>query len=279
MKLFSSLKNTAQAYLGQYKQQDPATYAAAQQAVGGLLIIDGVFGIDNPLGRNRRPGILGTLGGILLGVVFMFVPLIVNNLTGLAKMTATTTATVVSVGDPVVSQSTSSTSQNSSGSSSCSLTTQYIVNGIEQTGTSAISSSGNCSKAVGSTLTINYDPANPSAWASDTETIGWFVNIFFYIGLLAVILSFFTFIIRLFSIIFGWKLLKSGRALAKSLPEGTNLATIVEEIRQRFKGSIMGTAAPVFQPGNSAPTSAAQQAPPIDPEPQPNPPTKPTNPF
>jgi hypothetical protein len=46
--VFGTLKNKAKSFLSQYEQKDPATFAAAQQAIGGLLILDGFTGIDNP---------------------------------------------------------------------------------------------------------------------------------------------------------------------------------------------------------------------------------------
>jgi hypothetical protein len=45
MKFFSSLKGQATSFLDQYKQQSPATFAAAEQAIGGVLIADGFIGI------------------------------------------------------------------------------------------------------------------------------------------------------------------------------------------------------------------------------------------
>ncbi len=236
MKLFKSLKDNAQSYLAQYQQRDPATYAAAQQAVGGMLILDGFIGIDNPLGGKKRSGIFGTFMGIVLGIIFMFVPVIFNNLSGFDKMTATTNATVVSVGTQSAGQSSSS---------ACSLTAKYTVNGTEYTQTSSGSSSSNCSKTVGSSLVINYDPQNPGAWSADTKTVGMFINVFFWVGLFVAISSVITFVIRLVSIIFGWKILKSGRALAKTLPEGTNLGSVIDEIKRHFTSTVFGSANPM----------------------------------
>lgn len=51
---YKSIKGRAGQFLGNYKQQNPATFAAAQQAVGGLLILDGLVGIDNPLGGKKE---------------------------------------------------------------------------------------------------------------------------------------------------------------------------------------------------------------------------------
>ena len=60
------------------------------------------------------------------------------------------------------------------------------------------------------------------------------------LGAIVAVTSLVTFAIRLLSIIFGWKLLKSGRALAKTLPAGTDLSTIKNEIKQNFAKSVFG---------------------------------------
>lgn len=266
MKLLGSLKAKAQSYLDPYQQKDPATYAAAQQAVGGLLILDGFIGIDNPLQGKKRPGIFGTLGGIVLGVVFMFVPSFFNSVTGINKMTATTSATVAAVGAPVVSRSSnqnSSNTSNSSNSSACSLTAKYTVDGKDYTKQSAASSSSNCSMSQGQAFTINYDPQNPGSWASDVKTLGLVMSLFFWAGLVVVLTSIVTFFIRLLSIIYGWKILKSGRALAATLPAGTDLNTMINEIKQHFTGSLFnfGGAAPPVPPTIQYPPATPPQAP------------------
>jgi len=221
-----NLKKDAQNYLNQYKSRDPASYAAAQQATGGVLILDGFIGIDNPFGGKDRPGIFGSLVGIALGVVFLFAPTIFNHISGINDMTATTTATVVSV-----HQETSSS--NDSGSS-CSAVAKYTVDGKEYNQASSFGSGYFCPLTPGSTIPINYNPNNPGAWGYKIKTISAFVKIFGWAGLFVIVMSSFTFIIRLLSIIFGWKLLKSGRNLAKTLPPGTDLGTIINEIKSDF---------------------------------------------
>lgn len=235
MKLFSSLKQKATNFLEPYKVKGPATYAAAEQAIGAILITDGFFGIDNPFGKKKRPGIFGTVGGVVLGVIFMFIPTFFGNISGINDMTAVTSATVVSVGPSNYARS-----DNSNSSASCPLTVNYSINGKEYTNRSSISSSNYCSLSAGQIITINYDPASPGSWAYGTKTINKILQIFFWAGLLALISSIITFFIRLFSIIFGWKLLKDGRKNAASLPAGTNLQTMIDEIKRNFVSSIFG---------------------------------------
>ncbi len=235
MKLFSSLKQKAIDFLEPYKTKGPATYAAAEQAIGAILIADGFVGIDHPFGQKKRPGIFGTFGGMIVGIIFIFVPTFFGNISGISQMTAVTSATVVSVGPTNYIRT-----SNGGSSASCPLTVSYSVNGQEYTNASSVSSSDNCSLSAGQVITINYNPTNPGSWAYGAKTISNFLKIFSWVGLLVLLSSIITFFIRLFSIIFGWKLLKDGRKNAASLPSGTDLQTMVAEIKQNFTSSIFG---------------------------------------
>lgn len=226
MTRLGKIKSAAESYLNQYKTSSPASFAAAQQAVGGLLIVDGLIGISNPLGNTKRSGIFGSLIGIVTGLVFVFGASAIGNQFGMNKLTANTTAEVISVSQPT------STSDDFGGT--CTATARYTVNGKGYMQTATSGSSSACSLTPGQQVVINYDPNNPGAWAYDLAIVKTVLKIFPIVGAIVAITSFFTFIIRLLSILFGWKLLKSGRALAKTLPAGTDLATIKNEIRLNF---------------------------------------------
>jgi hypothetical protein len=148
-------------------------------------------------------------------------------------MTAVTTATVVTVGQP-----TSSTSSSSGGT--CSLNARFDVAGQVYGGNSSMSSSSYCNYSPGQTLTVNYDPSNPKQWASDVKTVKIIFKIFFGFGVVLLLSSLVTFLLRLFSILFGWRLLKSGRKLASTLPAGTNFETLKSEIRNNFLKTVFG---------------------------------------
>ncbi|HOX60446.1 MAG TPA: hypothetical protein PLV72_00370 [Candidatus Magasanikbacteria bacterium] len=235
MKLFSSLKQKAVNFLEPYKTKGPATYAAAEQAIGAILITDGFFGIESPYGKNKRPGIFGTIGGVVCAIVFMFVPTFFGDVSGINDMTAITSAKVVSVGMSSFTKNT-----NGNNSTSCTLIVNYSVDGQEYTKQSSMSSSNYCSLSAGQVININYNPANPGSWVYGAKMIGSFLKIFFWVGLFILFSSVITFFIRLFSIIFGWKLLKDGRKNAANLPAETNLQTMVEEIKKNFMASIFG---------------------------------------
>ena len=83
MFIYSSLKGKAQGFLDKYKEKDTASYAAAEQAIGGLLILDGFIGIDNPLGGKKRSGIFGTVTSMFIGVIFIFLPVIFGSISGI----------------------------------------------------------------------------------------------------------------------------------------------------------------------------------------------------
>jgi hypothetical protein len=249
---FKNLKNEANSFLSQYKNENPTTYAAAQQSIGGLLILDGFVGIDNPFGGKRRAGIFGSLLGVAVGLIFVFMPVIFNGLSGFNKMTATTSATVVSVQQ--------SASQDGG---SCTAVARYTVSGKEYNQNSSYGSGSLCSLTTGSTIAINYNPDNPGSWGYDVKTISTYIKIFPLFGIITVISSLVTFVIRLLSIIFGWKILKSGRALAKTLPAGTDYSTLKEEIRQNFLKRVfnfgnVNNAAPAPLPNNTQPPQAPQ---------------------
>lgn len=231
--MFSSLKTQATNFIEPYKEKDPATYAAAEQAVGAILIADGFMGTPHPMGGKGRPGIFGTISGMVVGIIFMLVPTFFGTITGINNMTATTSATVVSVGTPV------STGTNNSGGD-CSLTASYTVDGTPYTQQESAGSSSNCGLTQGQTITINYDPVNPGSWMYGASTVKDFLWIFFFAGLLSLVSSIILFFIRLLTIIFGWKLLKDGRKNASTLPPDTNLQTMVDEIKQNFTANIFG---------------------------------------
>lgn len=278
--IFKTLKNEASGFLNRYKAESPASYAAAQEAVGGMLILDGLVGIDNPFEGKNRPGIFGTLITIVFGIMFLFVPTIFGNITGINKMTATTTGTVVSNSQQ---QSTiTGTNGQRQTSTTCSATAKYTVNGKEYTQQSSMSSSGMCALATGQSVQVYYNPSQPTQWATDVKTVGNILKLFFWAGIVVIIVGIFTFCVRLLSIIFGWKLLRNGRALAKTLPSGTDLSTVVNEIKQEFSKHVFSfgsLAAPMPQaatattvpsvpaagPTAPAPVVAPNQEPPIVP--------------
>lgn len=239
---FKSLKKSAKNFLSKYQSKNPASYAAALQAVGGLLIVDGLIGIDNPLAGKKRPGIFGTLGGILVGVVFLFLPFIVNKFTGYKDMTATTSAEVVSVTQQAPAQiqqvQNGSTSTVNNSQPSCSAVVKYTVAGKEYVQQSGFNSSSYCSFRSGEIIEINYNPDQPGAWIHNVKQLDTVFKIFKYAGIFTIVFSSFTFLVRLLSIVFGIKILMAGRREAKKLPGNRDLSDMIAKIRKEFQTSV-----------------------------------------
>lgn len=236
MSKLSGIKNKATSFLGNYEQKDPASLAAAEQAVGGLLILDGIIGIDNPFGGSKRSGIFGSFIGVLAGVAILFFGGFFFNLFGTQNLTADAKGQITAIGTPQTHTDTDSDG-NKSTSTTCSMTVQYTVNGKGYTRPTKSESSGNCNAIVGNSIDIRYNPANPTDFdtASTVKTINTIKKFVPLVGLFIVLVSGFTFTIRLLSIIFGWKILRHGQKLAKTLPNGGDLGSQISQIRQEFK--------------------------------------------
>lgn len=278
------VKSAAEGFLNQYRTGNPASYAAALQAVGGLLILDGFIGIDNPFGSKKRSGIFGSLIGVVFGIVILFFGGLFFNLLGAQNLTADATGQITAIGAPQTHTDTDSDG-NKSTSTTCSMTVQYTVSGKEYTRPTKSESSGNCNTAVGNSIAIKYDPANPNDFdtASTVNTINTIKKFTPFIGLFVLLSSGVVFTIRLLSIIFGWKLLKTGRAMAKTLPAGTDLSTVKNEIRQNFAQHLFSFGSGNVQPPvqQAQPQAAAQPTsvpPTTAPQPQPQTTVQPTEP-
>jgi hypothetical protein len=245
---YKSIKNQAQQFLGNYGSENPATFAAAQQAIGGLLMLDGFIGIDNPFGGKKRSGIFGSFVGILLGLGLVFGTGTYAGLLDVNDLTANTTATVVSVNQQYTR----------SNNNRCTIQAVYTISGKEYTNTASGVSSSTCALTQGQVIDINYDPNNPGTFAHDLDDVKTVLKIIPIAGAILAFTSIFTFAIRLLSIIFGWKLLKSGRTLAKTLPAGTDLSTIKNEIKQNFAKSVFG-----IGNGFNIPSVPQQTTPPV----------------
>ncbi len=254
----SKIKSTATSFLDGYKNENPASFAAAQQAVGGLLILDGFIGIDNPFGGKKRSGIFGSLIGVIVGLAFIFGSGFIGGIFGTKSMTAETTATVESVSQ----QPRSNTNNSNNTSNSCTAVAKYTVDGKEYSQQSSFGSSGICSLAPGQTVAIKYNPNQPGSWGYGVDTVNNVIKFIPIFGILVFLVSLITFGIRLLSIIFGWKLLTSGRALAKTLPEGTNLGTVTDEIKQNFSKLLFGGQIEPSAP--QPPTPTQDNTPPAD---------------
>ena len=235
---YTNMRDKAKSFLAKYEGKDTASMAAAEQAIGGLLILDGFIGMPHPLSGKKRSSIFGNFIGILFGIALLFAPALYSH-SAQAKMTATTTGTVVAVSQPQINSTTDSNGKTTT-TSTCSLSAKYTVSGQEYTQTSYSSSSSNCSLIANSAVTVNYNPSNPGSWDTNVKELKGVMKYVQWGGIFLIVISSIGFLFRLFTIWFGWRLLQRGRKLAKTLPDGGKLASMIKKIREEFSKNVFG---------------------------------------
>ena len=221
----------AKQVLNEYESRDPHLAGQIRRGVGGVLIADGLVGLENPFdGKKTRPGILGSLIGIIFGVPFLFIGLFIAG-TG-ADTDSVTTGTVSQL----------SVSNSGDSGPTCTITATYKVDGKEYVKTAAISSSGDCSKSVGTPVEVKYNSANP-AEAEVGPSSFWFGLIFVGAGLLVMVTGILTFLIRAASIIFGIMIYRSGSKMVAANParsSDTDIAATVGQAKEKITNFIVG---------------------------------------
>ncbi|WP_162598748.1 DUF3592 domain-containing protein [Nocardioides gilvus] len=225
MKLFGHAREVvgkAKDVVAEYDAQSPHTAGQVRQAIGGLLIADGLVGLENPLGGRSRPGIFGHLFQALFGLIFVVVGVFVFSMTS-ADGDATTTGTITDV-----------RTHTGDDSTTCSLRAEFWVDDIPYRAGTTHSSSSFCSENVGGTVDIRYDSANPADADIDEGSMLWFVLVFPAAGLLVMLPSLIGLAFSAAAIFFGWRLLRSGRAMSAANPPTSTDQGIVAEAKEKF---------------------------------------------
>jgi hypothetical protein len=205
---------------------DPYIKGRAMEVAGGALVADGLIGLENPLsGKRKRAGIFGAFMLIVFGVVWVAISLGIAGSTKPYAGGETTTGTVTAINRGV--------SSGSNGSTSCSATVAYEVNGTRYEVGTSYSSSDLCSRSVGSTVDVSYRPDAPDAGRPlfPQGFLKWFPPI----GYFVIVVGVFTFFLRLAELSVGAWLFFKGRALAKrSTP--TPFGPIFDELKGAWSG-------------------------------------------
>lgn len=171
----------------------------AGSVAGGALIADGVVGF----GRNRQ-GIFGALKGIIFGVVFVAISLFIlqpmMGESGTVDNPVPVDATVVAV-ERVETTSTDSNGQTQTSDTTCTVTLAYSTQtGEEILAQTPYSSTTLCGRSEGEVVAIEYDADSPTT-IQGLDTMGealtkWFPWIFVGAGVLIIISSLWTLILR-----------------------------------------------------------------------------------
>lgn len=217
---FTAAKET----IGRYESQNPHTAGQVRATVGGVLLADGLVGLEDPFDNKKsRPGILGSLMGMGVSIVFIVVGIFIMG--SAAETDSITDGTISSISEP------SKPDSQGKGGGACSLTANFVVDGRTYSATTDVSSGGNCNRGINESIEVRYNSANPNE-NSVGMSQGKFGLIFAGIGTLVFIPSLFTFAIRLASIIFGLRLLMSGRKMMAENPKTIDDAGIIAESKQ-----------------------------------------------
>lgn len=224
-KQIARLKSGASDIVRRHEGENPRTAGRVYQAVGGLLVADGLVGLENPFNRTKsRAGIFGAL---------------VLSIMGLAIAAGAFFIVKVPQVDSVVAGSISRISapriDKDDGSRTCSYDATYTVDGKDYTVNSGFGSDRTCNRSIGEPVDVHYLAAAPSRGVLELGTrkaIRWGV---LGLGVLLLVIGAVTFLIRAGTIFFGIKLFLRGRKLVKTSPP-----------TQADDGSVVGAAREAF---------------------------------
>ena len=215
--LFKRPFHAARETLARYDGQDLHTSGRIRAVVGGVLYADGLVGIKVPSDhKNQLAGILGSLAGMAVGLVFLVVGSWV--VSSAADTDASTEGTVASVSGP-------------SPSDKCSLSASFEVDGQTYLASSEVVDPDHCRRFVGEAVTVRYNSANPdeNAVGGSSQFLG---RLFVAIGAFALLASGITLAVGLASMLVGLRLLRSGRRMMADNPRLVDDDGVVEEAKR-----------------------------------------------
>ncbi len=224
-----TLIEKAKAEVAQFDDENPRTAGRIRQVVGGVLIADGLVGLENPFdGEKSRPGILGAALGIVGGIAALVFGIFTY--VHAPDPDASTTGTITGV----------VTTTDDDGDKTCDITAEFTVDGQTYTGASASSDKDLCQYRDGSSIKVDYEAADPAenVVGNSEKKVAVLLGIF---GVLAFIVSVITFVIRAASIYFGWKLWRAGSKMVKANPDTGEDEQVVAEVKKKFTALITGT--------------------------------------
>ena len=251
----------AKEMLSQFRD-NPYLRGRAEQTLGGVLIADGLVGLENPLdGEKSRPGILGAMVFIIVGGIFLAFGIVGHHSRRDIQTPVTVQGQVVNV---VVSRSNSE--------STCQIVASYNVDGKNYTLRSALGSDRYCAYQEGGQIGVDYEKNSPSqAQLADDGGLGTMSLIFMVSGGIVLLLGLFTLAIRLLSMIAGAWLFIIGTKRSKGATP-VPIDTLIDDFRTAVTDIIMGrptTKAVAAPAGATAPAGAPVADAPAVPAPAP----------
>ncbi|GGD13006.1 DUF2510 domain-containing protein [Nocardioides daphniae] len=231
MKIFGAARGLvarAKETVAEYDASNPHTAGQVRQVVGGLLITDGLVGLENPFdGARTRPGILAHLAQLAFGLIFVAVGV-------------TLFVTTSPQGDTVTQGTvTRVNSHQGDDGTTCSLEAEFWVDERPYKASTPHSSSGLCSENVGRTIDVRYEASNPANADIDDATFAWLTLIFAAAGAVVALPSLIGFAYSCAAILFGWRLVRTGRAMAAANPPTTTDTGIVAAVKDKFTETVL----------------------------------------
>jgi len=224
-----ALIDKAKAEVSQFDEGKPHTAGRIRQTLGGVLIADGLVGLENPFdGKKSRPGILGAALGIVAGIALCIF--------GIHSFLTAPDPDAVAQG--TVTSLTSTTDED--GDRECRIGASFEVDGQTYSSRSSGRSADNCGYSEGAGIEVHYESASPTENYVGTSP-KMTATLLAIGGVLAALISFITFLIRAASIWFGWKLWRTGSAMVKANPKSENDDQLVADVKKKFTGFVTGT--------------------------------------
>lgn len=233
--------DAAKQQVQKFESDDPYTKGAVRLAVGGVLIAEGLFGLENPMGkvrtvngrrqrvRNRRPGVLGSIGGVLGSILFIIGAIFWYG-------TPETDATVQ--GEVVNFSQTQRVDDDGNVRTECRFVVRAVIDNQDRSITDAGKTGSRCNYFEGAPITVHYDSADPTT-AFYGDPIGTRDKLIAVgIGILLLIASLFRLAMRVFALFFGWKLVRSGRTLMKENPKREGSDKAAEDAKKAVTSQI-----------------------------------------
>lgn len=199
----------------EHEARSPHASGRIREAVGELLV------------SETRRGVWGHVPTMLFGLVFIgfstpFIMIFTPD------GDATTTGTVVEVHRHVGDDSTT-----------CSVTTDYIVDARTYRTASGFSSSGLCSKDVGGSVEVVYDSTNPSDAEVDPGRAIWMVYLFPAAGALIFLSSLTAAGFALAAVSTGRRMVREGRRASEVQPASSADQMLVEEATRELRAAVV----------------------------------------
>ena len=199
---------------------DGYTQGHAEQTVGGLLMADGLVGIQNPLdGGKSHGGLNASLICLVVGSIFLVGGLyLVHDLSD--RMPENPTAVQGTV------------AYVSRGGNGCAITAFYSVNGARHQTSSSLGDQYHCSSSVGVNIEVTYNALRPEIGVVP-EPNGWVAGIVPLLGWFVFLGAIVSMIRCLTELVGGGLMRRHGRKLVNSSP-AVPVDRMIADVTMRF---------------------------------------------